>query len=195
MSAPALTAFVDGQTAPVTADNLNTFVQSCDNTSQLRAFIGVTGNQVYLRGIDAPGDGGQGIFYWNGSASGPDNNSSIIVPTGAAAGAWIRLSSDGLNLADYTYNVPVTGFSIALGNAVTSLILNPAGTLSTGTITLPASPIDGQLVRISSTQIVTTLTLTVVGGQTLKNAITTLAAGTGGATYQYVASIATWFRV
>lgn len=74
------------------ADNLNAFVQGADNLAQLRSFIGVDGMQVFLRGYVTPNDGGQGAFYWNSAATGPDNGITIIVPNGVAVGAWVRLN-------------------------------------------------------------------------------------------------------
>jgi len=96
--------------------------------------------------------------------------------------------------ATYTYNVPVTGFSITIGAAIQYLILEPAGTLATGTITMPASPTDGYRVGIASTKIVTTLTLTPNTGQTIPNSPTALAAGVG-VTFLYRSANATWYRV
>lgn len=93
MSAPELTVFQQGQ-GVVSADQLNTFVQGCDTLSELQQFIGSTGLQVYLRGYSAPGDGGQGTFYWSPNPTGPGNNTTIVVPNGAASGAWVRLSYD-----------------------------------------------------------------------------------------------------
>ncbi len=96
--------------------------------------------------------------------------------------------------ATYTYNVPVTGFSLTIGAAIQYLILEPAGVLATGTITMPASPTDGFLVGFSSTKIVTTLTLTPNTGQTIRNSPTALAAGVG-ITFLYRSANATWYRV
>lgn len=90
MSAPQLTDFIQGQ-GTVSGDQLNTFMQTCDNVAQLRAFIGSTGLEVSVRGISTPGDGGAGDFYWNATATGTDNNYSFIVPQGGVAGAWVRL--------------------------------------------------------------------------------------------------------
>lgn len=90
MSAPSLAAQIQGQ-ASVSADNLNTYEQTCDSFSQLRAFIGLPGIQVFARGIVVPSDGGQGVFYWNASATATDDNLNVIVPTGSATGAWIRI--------------------------------------------------------------------------------------------------------
>lgn len=92
MSAPALAQYVQGQ-GSVSADNLNTFEQTCDSIAQLSGFIGLPGIQVYVRGTVTPNDGGQGAFFWSATSPGPGNGTTIIVPTGAAIGAWIRLAN------------------------------------------------------------------------------------------------------
>lgn len=77
----------------------------------------------------------------------------------------------------YSFQTPTTGFSITIGNNVWHLVLDPSATLATGTITMPSSPVDGQLVNIRSSQIVTTLTVSPNTGQSIKNAPTTISAG------------------
>jgi hypothetical protein len=99
-----------------------------------------------------------------------------------------------LQAPPYSKQVPTTGFSITIANTVNSLILNPAGTLATGTVTMPATPQDGQTVTIASTQIVTALTVSANTGQTLSGTITTIAAN-GFATWQYVLADTNWYRV
>lgn len=190
MAAPAPTVFTQGLAA-VTGDNLNTFVQGCVNYAQLRSFIGLSGMQALVQGAVSPGDGGQGIFYWNSSIVTTDNNSTIIVPTGLSQGAWLR--SGYLSTLDFSYQyvAPVNGFNITIGPGVGTLILNAASALASGTIRLPSSPIDGQVVVIASSTVITAVTL--ASSQTISTPITTLAAG-GSAAYQYVLSNATWFR-
>lgn len=100
------------------------------------------------------------------------------------------------NIANYSGNpvqVPVTGFNITIGNSSPVLTLNPAGTLATGTVVMPKVPADGMPVEVSSTQIITSFTLSPSAGQTIKNVPTALAAGIGFA-YYYNASLSTWFR-
>jgi hypothetical protein len=88
------------------------------------------------------------------------------------------------------YQVPVTGFSIVPIAGKT--ILNPAGTLATGTITMPATPFDGMMVKVSCTQIVTTLTVAANTGQSIVNAATAFTAG-GRIGYIYRAADKTWY--
>jgi hypothetical protein len=92
MTAPELFTQIQGQ-GTVSADNLNTYEQTCDNTTQLRAYIGTQGIQVFLRGTYTPGDGGQGVFYWNStSLSTDDNGVTAVVPQPGVPGAWLRIN-------------------------------------------------------------------------------------------------------
>lgn len=102
---------------------------------------------------------------------------------------------DGNNgvLQSYDYQVLVTGFSYTFATGITTLIANPAGTLATGTITMPGSPADGMVITFNSTQIITALTVNANAGQSIVNAVTTLAAG-GGAKYIYQLANTTWYR-
>lgn len=91
MSPPQLTVYVNGPSA-VSADQLNTFVQSCDTAAQMRGLIGVSGISIDARGLNSINDGLGGLFYWNPTAVGPENLNTIV-PNGAKSGAWIRQSS------------------------------------------------------------------------------------------------------
>ena len=94
MTAPKLAAQIQGMSS-VSADNLNTYYQTCDTIPQLRDFIGLPGIQVFVRGTVQPNDGGGGVFYWNAVGVGPDDNVNTIVPIGAATGVWSRLLNAG----------------------------------------------------------------------------------------------------
>jgi len=94
----------------------------------------------------------------------------------------------------YSLQAPITGFSITIGNNISALLLNPAGTLATGTITMPATPIDGQIIRVASSHIVTTLTVSANAGQTILGAPTTITAS-AGFSYIYNLSATTWYRL
>ena len=190
MTAPSLNVAIQG-VGSISADNYNTYEQTCDTAAQLQAFIGTQGIQVYIRGLAAIGDGGQGVFYWNFSGSANDGVNNIQ-PSGAALGTWTRIPNPPTVL--YSYQIPLTGFAITIPNSVGALVLNPAGTLAAGAITMPSAPVDGQIVRCSSTQIVTALTVSANAGQTIDNAPTAFTAG-GVFGYIYIQSVATWFRI
>ena len=72
---------------------------------------------------------------------------------------------------DTIINAPATGFNLQLDNSTNNIfvILNPAGTLATGTITLPAVAdcFDGQEIIFVSTQTITALTVNANGGTTV----------------------------
>jgi hypothetical protein len=74
------------------------------------------------------------------------------------------------------YTTPATGNTVTVNSTGTTwLFLNPAGTLLTLTVTLPASPTDQDSVKIFSSQAITTLT---INGGTIIGALTTMAIGT-----------------
>lgn len=75
---------------------------------------------------------------------------------------------------DKDIQVPTNGFTITIASH--STILNPAGTLATGTIEMPAAPTDSQVCRFSSTEEVTALTVS-GNGNTILAAPTTILAG------------------
>ena len=86
--------------------------------------------------------------------------------------------------------VPVTAGTVAL-TAWRRQVLNPAGTLATLTVTLPAAPADGQKQYVHSTALVTALT---VNGGAIKNAPATVAAG-GSFGFMWSAAAAAWIKV
>lgn len=190
MSAPALSSYINGS-GQVSADNLNTFIQSCNTIAELRAFIGLPGIQIYVKGFISIADGGQGFFYWNASGGGTDNGTTNIVPSGAASGAWNRIINT--LVIPYTYLVPITGFSTTIPNYVNEIVLNPVGTLATGTIIMPATAYDGQPVRISSSQTITTLTVSANSGQSISGAPTTITSITPFG-FIYRLANTTWYR-
>ncbi len=111
-----------------------------------------------------------GIYIYGGSSNG-----TLIANIGGLN--WI--THKGTADQSYSLQIPSTGFSITIAAGVKTLELSPAGTLATGTIIMPAAPIDGQEIRVSSTQTITALTVSPNSGQTFPNAPTTLAAGQG----------------
>ena len=76
---------------------------------------------------------------------------------------------DGTNglIQQYDYQVLTTAFSYTFAAGTQTLIINPAGTLATGTVTMPPAPADGMVITIQSTQQITALTLNGNTGQTI----------------------------
>jgi hypothetical protein len=96
-------------------------------------------------------------------------------------------------LQSYDYQTPTTGFSYTFAAGTQVLIMNPAVTLATGTITMPASPSDGMTICFSSSQIITALTVNANTGQSIVSPVTSLILG-GGAVYIYRLANTTWYR-
>ena len=97
------------------------------------------------------------------------------------------------NVPGYRYTVATTGFSITVPNGVSYELLNPAGTLATGTFTFAPNPGDGARSCFFSTQTQTAVTLTANTGQSVANAITAMTANTQYC-YTYDAALSTWER-
>lgn len=83
------------------------------------------------------------------------------------------------------------GSSTQIYSNIGAAIIAPNNTIASYTITMPATPMDGQTIKIAFAATITTLTHTVVGGQTLKGALTT-AANTAGGEWIFYDSV--WYR-
>lgn len=95
--------------------------------------------------------------------------------------------------------VPTTGFSIAVPTPVAQqqwLLIQPAGTLATGTVTLPlnTSTPDGTEVLINTTQQITAFTLSLNGATAAFGDPTTLAAE-DFFRMRFVQSMNSWYRI
>lgn len=102
MTQPLPTTFIQGVSS-VTADNLNTFVQTVLNVAQARSFVGVANMVLSLQGTTYPNDGGQGFFWYNSNLTASDDNGvTTIVPAGVTQGAWIRLTISGVSANSIT---------------------------------------------------------------------------------------------
>jgi len=113
----------------------------------------------------------------------------------------VRIDSAGNHITrygvadqSYSHQVPSTGFAITLSAANHITILEPAGMLASGTITMPAAPIDGQRVRVASTAAITSLTVAANSGQSILNAPGSLTAGQAFE-FLYRGANATWYRI
>lgn len=126
--------------------------------------------------------------------AGPHNTLSGL--QGGTSGEYYHLTANEVRNARNTLErvVPTTGFTNTIANITSYYILEPAGTLATGTLTMPASPVNEQVVTIASTQTITALTHSPNTGQTLKGALTTIAAD-GNASWIYRTANTTWYRV
>lgn len=136
MTAPKLTVAIQGA-GEVDADQLNTYVQSCDTAAQLAAFIGGPGVEVLLRGLVAINDGGGGTFYWNASGTANDGFSNIQ-PSGVTLGCWTRLTANGGGVT-----IVLAGATLTL-TALDGFVSVNKTTGSATAILLPTSPFLGE---------------------------------------------------
>lgn len=93
----------------------------------------------------------------------------------------------------YQYvSAATSGGSSLVLSTVSSFVLNATATLTTYTVTLPTTPIDGQMLLITTNQEITSLTLTPSSGQTLVGTYTTLPLGYS-IRLQYIALNTSWY--
>lgn len=111
--------------------------------------------------------------------------------------AYIQALLSPANYWENIYSIPVTGQSIVAIISTNNIwyVLQPAGTIATLTVALPSSStaIDGQEVRLCTTNTVTAITLTSTG-----NTIIGASSGLTSATpqrFKYIQALATWLRI
>jgi len=104
----------------------------------------------------------------------------------------LKVDGDNGVLEAYDYQVLTTGFSYTFALGTQTLIANPAGTLATGTITMPASPVDGMVITFSSTKEISTLTVSGNTGQSITGASGVLPANTA-MSFVYRSANTTWY--
>ena len=95
--------------------------------------------------------------------------------------------------------VPGSGFNITVPTPVSNdqwMLLQPAGTLATGTITLPLNTgvPDGTTVLITTTQEITSLTIALNGASAIFGGVTFLAAGTATA-IRFYQPTNSWYQI
>lgn len=94
----------------------------------------------------------------------------------------------------YLYAAPATGFNQTIKGTVSRVLLDPAGTLATGTLTLQAGQRDGWILEIASNQTITALTVT-GSGCSLGNGMPTTLAATSGIAFVYRTANNKWYRL
>lgn len=110
----------------------------------------------------------------------PDDALQVIKHGMPTAQSRFALAPQVANSAGYVKNVPLTGFSLAFATGQQNLLIVPAGTLATGTVTLAVHPAQGNLACIRSTQTQTAITISAgdTPASTITGAPTALVANT-----------------
>lgn len=84
---------------PSFSGTLSNLVGSTDSIATLRALPIPTSNYsvMHVLGYYVPGDVGGGVFFWDNSATDPDDNGMVIQPTAGGIGRW-RRTWDGVQV-------------------------------------------------------------------------------------------------
>ena len=151
----------------------------------------VTGSYNILIGttiaVDAPASSSSNYVNIGNALDGTSGENSNTANAGIRSLGYV---------AEKNYEYITTGTASTVANSCSTVIFNPSSAIAAYTLTFPASPVDGQKLKISAGLFgVTSLTLS-GNGKTIDGSVTTLAANTGYA-YIYVASggVNTWFRL
>ena len=170
---------------------------------QLDSAVGIylattNGNQIEAA------DGGAAVtnalVVSGGTASAPAKiaaaSSPIAIGTAGTSGGAVIFSGAQSDQTTTRY-VATTGGSYTVPNNVSTVLLDPAGTIATFAVTLTAAPIDGQVVEILGGQTITALTVNTNTGQFFRSGSTTLTTTCGqtqGRSWRYVAALAAWLQ-
>lgn len=134
------------------------------------------------------------------AASLNQNDLVQVIPRGAPSAQSVYTTPGAIAGVDlYSYQIPLTAFAITPANGVSYLLLNPAGTLATGTLTMEAQPSDGQRFSVFTSQTQTAITISANTGQTMDAGVIGLAQPTALTakttyTWRYIGPLATWVR-
>lgn len=124
----------------------------------------------------------------------PTNDRIQVIPGGRPSAGNVYGSPAQITaVKGYYRSAPANLFTFTFGNAESLAAFDPAGTLNYGYVTLAPNPSDGTEACVFSTAAITTLYLSANTGQTLSDAVTTLAANARNC-YVYALSQATWYR-
>lgn len=187
-------------------------------TSAISASGGSSGDFLTKGGIwkqpDAQNYYFSNKFTGDGSSGTPiDLIGSAVTLTTTSNGGAATLISGVLNIPIYSTNgdnfptnqVHTSGATVTVTNQTTDkiwLTVNPSSLLASLTITLPAVPINGQLVEVSfggtmtSGAVITSLTISPNSGQTIVQASAPTTANAGDTlSYRYKTSVAIWYRI
>lgn len=114
------------------------------------------------------------------------------------SGVSVKLTGDQIktfiNVENITFRAVINGFAETFASLQDVMILSNAGTLAAGTVTMPSTPLNGQVVRVSAAMTVTALTVLPNAGQSIVGAPTTIST-TAPFALVYRSANTTWYRV
>lgn len=100
----------------------------------------------------------------------------------------------GIVITGYQYLAPEDNFTANIKLNTSRFIIDPTGTISNATLTLPNVVLDGTVISISSTEVITDLELTSATASIKPSSNVTLLAGTS-IEYFYHANETKWYKV
>jgi len=171
-------------------------------TPGLQGPIGITGPQG-VTGPAGPAPWSAPTVWAAGNSYTPGPPASLVINAGNTYVCIVGHTSTStfnpaywqqVNVVTSTnYQAPATGATITCTGTETDLIVDPAGTIATLTITLSGAAYDGQRINIYFSQTVTTLTINSAGGKTVKGQPTTMPGTSPSMTGIYRAVNNTWY--
>ena len=165
---------------PQTSDVRANFQAAHDEITELQA-------EVSYLSIGITGPTGPSLIGPTGPSGssptgpmGPTGSTGNVGPTGPVA----------IETSDY--QTPSTGDTVNI--SAENTVIDPAGPLDSLTINLPSPSYDGQMIRASVTQTITTLSITASSGSIGPAQPTTISPGQG-ISWIYIWSQMTWYRM
>lgn len=175
-----LRLYVNVSSANVTAPKTITFT----NDPSATAYVGLSDVQGYVSGnVVAFTSAGQYMF----ELSTKDNGGTIFVQD--------LLRNRSQRVEDYQYIAPANASVSNVSSVVTSVVVNPSGTIDVANIAFPSNTaiVDGQTIHFGFGNTITALTMW-GNGATISGALST-AGTTTPAKYIFRSGSNTWFRI
>lgn len=104
------------------------------------------------------------------------------------------ITGAGQIVTGYQYSVAANAATTTANINISRVIFDPAATIATHTVTLPAGAVDGQIISVHSTAQITSLTVNSATGTVKPSSAFQLNAGTG-VEYFWHASATTWYKI
>lgn len=192
---PLSTEFVLGVGVNGTTDYLYTLAQIAGSVG-----ISITAGKIFscsgtltLSGTDGStlniGAGGTlGTNAFTSTAYAPAASPTF---TGTVTAATISHSKAEVD-ASYGYFTPSSGGTVTMTAGMGRAIINPSATLTSLTITVPPTPVDGQIARGATSQAVTVVTMNTSDGATIVAGLSSLAVD-GTFAFLYRSATTSWY--
>ena len=94
-----------------------------DDVTALKLIEGVSEQVIFLKGLTAVNDSGEGYFYWNAASSATADDENIIQATGVATGRWLRMYQGHVDSID---SLPTNSYDGAVVNVASWYDIKPS---------------------------------------------------------------------